>query len=87
MKDNDNILFSNKIIYDKQSNIWYLPNKSGSGKKNKEIYNSLAVVLSVKDNFIIVNVVKLLLFKSNFIMQIKQEALKVPTKEQADFMA
>lgn len=59
-----------------------LPNASGPGKKLKANYSSLATVFTIKENCIALQIVKSKIFKLKTVILVKEEVLKIPTKEQ-----
>ena len=76
------MLIKDNAILEEKTGIWCLPNVSGPGKKLKANYSSLATVFAIKENCIALQIVKSKIFKLKTVILVKEEVLKIPTKEQ-----
>lgn len=84
LQENQYVLINDNVIFEKKQNFWYLPDVNHSTKNQKIVFSSLALIIALKENYIILQIIKSPIFQENSIILVKEEGLKIPKKEQIE---
>lgn len=84
LQENQYVLINDNVIFEKKQHFWYLPDVNHSTKNQKIVFSSLALIIALKENYIILQIIKSPIFQENSIILVKEEGLKIPKKEQIE---
>ena len=72
----DEVLIQEDIIYEKSSSIWYLRTDNTYGKKLEINYSIFGKVVSVRDDFVVVQIIQSMKFDKGILIMVKPDAIK-----------